>query len=143
MSEQDKLTLRRFPLEVGNEGKIDVLDEILPPDYVGHSASAYPPTREGVKSFVRDFRSAFPDLNYSVKREISEGDFVVQHVTASGTMKGEFMGMPATGKSATWDEVHIVRCAGGKGVEHWGLADELGMLQQLGLAPAQPQSQAA
>lgn len=143
MSEQDKVTLRRFPLEILNEGKIDVIDEVLAADYVEHSPFGYPATREGAKSFVRDFRSAVPDLKYTVNREISEGDFVVQHVTASGTLKGEFMGMPATGKSATWDEVHIVRVVGGRGVEHWGLVDQLGMLQQLGLAPAPPQSQAA
>jgi predicted ester cyclase len=143
MSDQDKLTMRRFPLEVGNKGKIEVIDEIVSADYVEHSASGYPPTREGLKSFVRDFRSAFPDLRYSVKKEISEGDFVVQHLTASGTMKGDFMGMPAAGKGATWDEVHVVRLAGGKAVEHWGFVDQLGMLQQLGLAPAPPQSKAA
>ena len=58
-------------------------------------------------------------------------------MSASGTMKGEFAGMKPTGKSATWDEVHIVRMKDGKAVEHWAV-DQLGMLQQLGLAPAAP-----
>jgi predicted ester cyclase len=55
-------------------------------------------------------------------------------------MKGDFLGMPASGKEATWSEIHIVRFADGKAVEHWGVVDQLGMLAQLGFAqaPGQP-----
>jgi predicted ester cyclase len=55
-------------------------------------------------------------------------------------MRGDFMGMPAAGKEATWSEIHITRFADGKAVEHWGVVDQLGMLQQLGFAeaPGQP-----
>jgi predicted ester cyclase len=56
--------------------------------------------------------------------------------SASGTMTGEFGGMPATGKRATWTEIHIGRVANGRLVEHWGLVDQLGMLVQLGIVPA-------
>jgi predicted ester cyclase len=59
----------------------------------------------------------------------------VQRVTVSGTMKGAFMGTPATGKKATWSEIHIVRLANGKVVEHWANVDQMGMMQQLGLMP--------
>jgi predicted ester cyclase len=48
-------------------------------------------------------------------------------------MKGDFMGIPATGKQATWTEIHIGRVADGRMVEHWGLVDQLGMLVQLGV----------
>jgi predicted ester cyclase len=51
-------------------------------------------------------------------------------------MTGEFGGMPATGKRAEWTEVHVVRFANGKGVEHWGAIDRLGMLEQLGAIPS-------
>ena len=51
--------------------------------------------------------------------------------------------MKATGKSATWEELHMIRMRGGKAVEHWGVVDQLGMMQQVGLAPAPPISQAA
>ena len=141
MSEQDKASLRRIPLEVLNEGKIDVIDEVIAADFEDHSpVSGFPATREGLRSFVRDFRSAVPDLKYTVNREISEGDTVVQCVTGSGTLKSEFMGMPATGKSATWQEIHIVRLTGGKAVEHWGLVDMVGIMQQLGVLPTQAQA---
>ena len=141
MSEPDKRSLRRIPLEALNEGKIDVIDEVVSPDYVEYSPlPGYAPTRDGLKSFIRDFRSAVPDLRYRVEREISEGDFVVQHVTGSGTPQHEFLGLPATGKSATWQELHVVRVSGGKAVEHWGLVDMLGIMLQLGALPGQAQA---
>ncbi len=58
-------------------------------------------------------------------------------------MRGDFMGMKATGKSATWDAVHIARVRDGKVAEHWAVQDQLGMLQRLGLAPAPPMARAA
>ena len=141
MSEQDKQSLRRIPLEALNEGRVDVIDEVIAPDYLERSPlPGYQPTRDGLKSFIRDFRSAIPDLKYKVDHEISEGDFVVQHVTGSGTPQHEFLGLPATGKSATWQEIHIVRVSGGKAVEHWGLVDMLGVMQQLGALPTQAQA---
>jgi predicted ester cyclase len=137
MSEVDKATLRRIPLEAISQGKLDVIDEVLSADFNDHQPPThFPPGREGLKAFIAALRAAFPDIRYTMVQEISEGDLVVQHVTASGTMKGDFAGMPATGKHATWDEVHIVRMQGGKAVEHWDVVDEMGMAQQLGLAPA-------
>jgi predicted ester cyclase len=90
---------------------------------------------EGVKALAAAARNAFPDLNVTINRSISEGDIVVLHVTNSGTMKGEFAGMPASGKHATWESIHIDRIVDGKVVEHWVVQDQLGMLQQLGFIP--------
>ena len=86
------------------------------------------------------FRAPFPDLQYTSRIRSPKGDKVVQRTTASGTMKGDFQGMPASGKSATWQEIHITRFASRKAVEHWATVDQLGMLQQLGFAeaPGQP-----
>ncbi|HUK76747.1 MAG TPA: ester cyclase [Thermoleophilia bacterium] len=144
MSDADKATIRRFPLEVLNQGKLDLVDEILDDGYVEHMPlPGYPATREGLKSFVGSLRTTFPDIRYSVVSEIGEGDTVVQYVKATGTMRGDFGPMKATGKSATWEEMHIIRMRGGKAVEHWGVVDQLGMMQQVGLAPAPPISRAA
>jgi predicted ester cyclase len=121
-----------------------VIDEVLGPGYVDHLPTpGFSADRDGLKAFIKAYRSAFPDLKYTMLREVSEGDLVVQYVSASGTMKGDFADMKATGKSGTWQEVHIVRVQGGKAVEHWGVIDQLSMLQQLGLAPAPPGAQAA
>jgi len=144
MSEVDKQTLRRIPLEALNEGKLEVIDEVVGEEYVERAQTpGFSPDREGLRAFIVAVRTAFPDLKYTVNQEIAEGDTVVQYVTASGTMKGDFGDMKATGKHATWEEVHIVRVVGGKAIEHWAVLDQLGMLQQLGLAPAPGLSQAA
>lgn len=77
--------------------------------------------------------TAFPDLQVIIECEIAEGDKVVQRATTNGKIKGEFQGIPPTGKQATWTEMHILYFVGGQAVEHWANVDQLGMLQQLGV----------
>ena len=84
------------------------------------------------------FFTAFPDLDVHIDELIAEGDTVVGRMTTSGTHKGDFMGIPATGKKATFTEMHMIRLANGKMVDHWGNSDDLGMMQQLGVIPSQP-----
>jgi len=135
--EEMKASGRRFVDEVINRGKMGVIDELSAPDFKDHAAPpGVPAGVEGVKMFFTGFRAAFPDLKYVVEDEIAEGDMLVHRVTAHGTMKGDFQGMPATGKHAMWSEIHISRFKDGKLVEHWANVDQMGMLQQLGLAPA-------
>ncbi len=140
-TEANKASARRFVDEVVNRGNLALIDELLAPDFIDHSAPpGVPPNREGAKSFFAMLRGAFPDLHSTVDDQIAEGDKVAQRITAHGTMKGEFAGMPPSGKSATWQSIHILRFANGKTVEHWAVQDQLGMLQQLGFAeaPGQP-----
>jgi steroid delta-isomerase-like uncharacterized protein len=132
-----KTQLERIPLEILNQGKYELIDEIYAPDFVEHyEQPGVPPTREGFKQFAMAYRSAFPDLHYTVEDAIEAGDKIVHRLTASGTMKGDFLGMPATGRRATWSEIHIGRVADGRLVEHWGLVDQLGLFVQLGIVPA-------
>ena len=133
----DKRMVERIPLEVLNKGNFGLIDEIMATDYVDHLAQpGVPKTREGFKQTAIALRMAFPDLHYTIDDSIESGDRIVHRVTASGTMKGDFQGMPATGKRATWTEIHIERVANGRLTEHWGLIDQLGMLVQLGIVPA-------
>jgi steroid delta-isomerase-like uncharacterized protein len=140
--EMNKANARRFIDEVVNRGNVAVIDELASPNYVDHTTPpGMPGGAEGQKAFVTMFRAAFPDLHYTIDDTIAEGDRLVQRNTAHGTMKGDFMGMPASGKEATWSEIHIVRFDDdGKALEHWGVVDQLGMLAQLGFAqaPGQP-----
>jgi predicted ester cyclase len=132
-----KTKLERIPLEILNQGKYELIEEIYAPDFVEHYPQpGVPPTREGFKQFVMAYRSAFPDLHYTVEDAIEAGDKIVHRLAASGTMKGDFAGMSATGKHATWTEIHIGRVADGQVVEHWGLVDQLGLFVQLGIVPA-------
>ena len=131
----------RIPLEVLNKGDFGLIDQIVATDFVEHSPQpGFAPTRDGLKQNLKALKTAFPDLHYTIDDEVAEGDRVWQRITGHGTMKGDFQGMPASGKEATWSEIHIVRFADGKAVEHWGVVDQLAMLAQLGFAqvPGQP-----
>jgi predicted ester cyclase len=140
-TEENKANGRRFIEEVVNRGNLAVADELAAPNFVDHSVPAgVPPTLEGLKGFLTQLRAAFPDLHYTIEDQFAEGDRIVQRLTVSGTMKGDFQGMPAANKSAKWSEIHIARWANGKAVEHWGVVDQMDMLAQLGFvqAPGQP-----
>ena len=81
------------------------------------------------------FVGAFPDLNVVVDHWVAEGDLVAGVMTTKGTQTGEFMGMPDSGKKFSVREMHMVRVANGKMAEHWGLANEMSMMQQLEFMP--------
>ena len=139
MSEENKAVAARMPLEVFSQGKLEVIDEVIDAEMTDHEPPqlpGQPPGREGVKVLAGAVRQAFPDLNITIRHAVAEGDLVVQHITTSGTMRGEFAGMPPSGKQATWDSIHIARFRDGKVFEHWVVQDQLGMLQQLGFIPA-------
>jgi predicted ester cyclase len=137
MTTETKKMIERIPLEVLNAGNFGLIDELLSTDYVDHfSQPGLPPTRDGFKQGAMALRTAFPDIRYTIEDTIESGDKIVHLVKGAGTMTGDFMGMPATGKRATWNEIHIGRVANGRLVEHWALADQLGMLVQLGIVPA-------
>lgn len=134
MSQTDIETMRRIPAEALSQGDLSVIDEVLSPSFVEHPLLPdLPPDREGVKRFISILRQATPDLKYEIVHELSDGEYVVQHVSATGTMQGEFMGMGPTGKKARWSEFHILRLQEGIAVEHWGLVDQYEMYLQLGL----------
>jgi predicted ester cyclase len=138
MSEANKALAARMPLEVFVQGNLDVVDEVLAPDFIDHGppVPGQPPGPEGVKLFAAAIRQAFPDLDIQIEHAVAEADLVALHITASGTMQGELAGMPPSGKRATWSAVHLDRIADGKVVEHWVVQDQFGMLQQLGFIPA-------
>jgi len=135
-TEENKAIARRGSEEVWNQGKLDVIDEIFATDYVNHRAGGpdiHGP--EGYKQFFTMFRTAFPDIKFTIEDQIAEGDKVVTHVTFTGTHKGELMGIPPTGVQVTVTGIAISRIAGGKILECWVNSDDLGMWQQLGVIP--------
>jgi predicted ester cyclase len=140
MSEDIKAIARRITVEVFGQGRFDVIDEVIAPDSREHGERppGVPPGPEGLKLMARRLRAAFPDLKNTIELQVAEGDLVATKATYTGTMTGDYMGMPATGKQATWTESHFVRIKNGQVTDHWGDIDRLGMLRQLGLAPAPP-----
>jgi steroid delta-isomerase-like uncharacterized protein len=138
--EQNKALFRRLVEEVFNKGNVSTIDEFLAPNFVEREVlpPGTPSGREGVKQLTMMFRTAFPDFNVSIDDMIAEGDKIVARTTWSGTQKGEFMGIPSSGKRVSFDVIDIIRISEGKGVEHWGVMDSSALMQQLGVIPAGP-----
>jgi steroid delta-isomerase-like uncharacterized protein len=133
-TETNKATVRRFYAEYIPA----VVDELFTPDYMHHDASLPPEMqrgREAYKQLTQGFLAAFPDITNTVEDQVAEGDKVVSRVTVRGTQHGELMGMPPSGKAATFPLISIHRFADGKIAECWIVFDTLGMLQQLGAIP--------
>ena len=130
-------TMRRC-YELINAGDIDGFGQFLAEDFVEHAqAPGLAPTREGVLEFFTMYRSAFPDLRFEPQDYIASDDKVVVRVRATGTNTGgDFMGMPATGKSIDVQLIDIVLFGDdGLGHAHWGVVDVMTMMQQLGVVP--------
>jgi steroid delta-isomerase-like uncharacterized protein len=142
MSEENKAIIRRFFEEFANKGDESVVDQLIGEDIVDHNPQDpnIPPGPEGVKQLFAGRRMAFPDMRVTVEDLVAEGDKVVFRSTITGTHKGEFMGIPPTGKSFSFGNIAIFRIEDGKIVERWGEADVMGMMQQLGVIPAPGES---
>ena len=130
-------TMRRM-YELISAGDIDGFGDLVADDFVEHDETpGLEPTREGVKQLFRMYRAAFPDLQMERLDVLVSGDKVVARVRGTGTHQGDFMGMPATGKSVDVQLIDIIRFGDdGLAREHWGVFDALGMMQQLGAIPA-------
>jgi steroid delta-isomerase-like uncharacterized protein len=142
-TEANKAIIRHLFEEAFGQGNLAVLDEIIAPDQVNRGPGALPgmPSGpEGSKMLITAYRNAFPDLHFTIDQQIAEGDTIVTRWTAHGTHNGEFAGIPPTGKTATVVGMGVDRVENGKIVESWGLFDQFGMLQQLGVIPAPAQS---
>lgn len=139
-AEENKVILHRL-IEEFNKGNLAAADESLAASFVDHSdPPGMPPGLEGHKQVLSMLLSAFPDLHVQVEDLLAEGDKVASRFTMRATHKGNFMGIPPTGKQVTITGIEIVRAEGGKFVERWANIDALGMLQQLGAIPAPGQS---
>ena len=137
-SEQDnKVVFRRYVEEVGNEGNLDLADEIFD-RYLAHQPDGSMLERgpEDVKRFMGEFRGGFPDFHSTIEDMVAEGDKVVTRWTIRGTHQGEFRGIAPTGKQITVTGIGIFRFSPeGKVVESWDNFDQLGMMRQLGALP--------
>ena len=136
--EANKAVARRLFEVALNQDNWDVYNEIHSKDFVAHAGKR----SEGLAGDLQDakgWRQAFPDGQYTVDQVIAEGDRVVVQFTGRGTNTGTGNGLPATGKRIEVTGVTIFRIANGKIVEEWTEYNMLGLLRQLGLAPAREQ----
>jgi steroid delta-isomerase-like uncharacterized protein len=134
--DENKAVVRRFVDEVVNEGRFDVLDDVVHPEFVDHSPDpGQAPGREGLRQALVALRQAFPDFHSSHEQMVAEGDMIAYREISRAIHQGTFHGIAATGRRVEVEEMHFVRIADGKIAEHRALYDTLGMLRQLGVMP--------
>ncbi len=134
--EENKAVIRQFVEEVQSHHKLELVDQLFDPNYNDHaSGPGIVPGIEGFKQFYGMMLRAFPDLCVIIHDQIAEGDKVVTRKTFKGTHKGDYMGVPPTGKQVEIGVIDIFRVVNGRIVEHWMQGDLLGLMQQLGIIP--------
>jgi steroid delta-isomerase-like uncharacterized protein len=136
-SDTNKALVRHFVEEVKNKRHLEQLGDMFRADYREHNGTvaSFGPGTEGYSNFLRHLFNAFPEDQVTIEEIVAEGDRVAYRGTESGTHKAEFLGIPATGKSASWTEIQFFRFQDGKVVEHWVDVDLFAWFTQLGVIP--------
>jgi C-1 hydroxylase len=127
--EENKTLIRRV-VELWNRRDLDAYFEVLAPEYIEHLPSG-DVSLEHLKKYAGTFFTAFPDIKITIKDIVAEGDKVAVLVNWKATHKGEYMGIPATGKKINISVAMIIKIKAGKWVEFWNVTD-IRLAQQLG-----------
>ena len=137
MSKSNQDLVRNFVTIVKNERQLQRLGEFFAADYVEHNETVakFGNGVAGYRAFLGHLFAAFPDDRLEIGQILGDGDLVAYRATESGTHKDTFLGIPATGKRATWTEIQFFRIANGKVVEHWVDVDIFSWFTQLGVIP--------
>jgi len=134
MSPEENIPTARRILEQGfGDGDLSVVDQCVADDFVEHQAGAQGSGPDAVKSIIRNLHESFTDMELTVEDAIAAGPNVWLRARARGIDTKGVGGMPPTGERFEIDIIDIMRFRDGQVVEHWGVADRLGMLEQLGL----------
>jgi predicted ester cyclase len=130
-AEENKAIVRRF-LEEVSKGNLDVIDELLSPDFVDRNLVAgQGPTREDFKRTNQEFLDVFSTISFTIEKQIAEGDTVVTKYRHSGISRGEFAGVPPSGDQETVVGINIHRLSGGKITEEWSTLDVVPVWENL------------
>jgi predicted ester cyclase len=130
----NRAVIRRIFDEGFNKRNLSVLDEVIAPEYVNHDMLMSRPGPEGFKEVVRAVLRGFPDIAITIDDVVSDGDRVATRGHFVGTHKGEFMGIPPTGRRVDVSFIDVWRLVDGKAVENWVRLNTLGLIQVI--APA-------
>ncbi len=131
--EANKAFIRSY-VKTWNRGDLEGLTEFWSPNLIHHTRT-HSHGYQDTQRIVGAIMAAFPDMQFQIDDILAEGDKVVTRMTWRGTHSGTYMGAPPTGKEITCTVLGIARLAEGKIVEHWGVTDELYMMQQMELLP--------
>jgi predicted ester cyclase len=141
---ENRAVVRRWIEAFNNPYTPQTEVDALAPGYIAHAPWLPGPLDlEGWSQFTATFVEAFPDLRLTVEDIFSGGDMVAARVAFRGTHRGEFQGVPPTGKEVAFSSIEIDRMVDGKVEEHWFEMDLLGLMGQLGAIPEQEHSEEA
>ncbi len=133
-TEANKQLVRRYVEEMWNQGRLAAAADFLAPDYRRHMGDRALDA-QGQMQRIAGMRAAFPDLRMEIRDLLAEGDRVAMHLRMTGTQQAAFLGVTPSGRSVAMTAVDVLRIADGRIVEHWGAADMLGLMQQMGSLP--------
>ena len=136
MSEENKRQVSRIYDEAISSGIYDVIGELIAPNYVSHGLPMSVNGPQEFRQSVETFRSAFPDLYMLVEEQIADGDRVSNQGYITGTHRGEFLGVPASGQQIKVNVISIWRFENGKVAESWVQLDLMSLMRQIGAVPA-------
>jgi predicted ester cyclase len=134
-SESNIESVRRLFAEAFSKGQFTVIDELVAADFVEHQNGAQGIGPEVLRRTASGLRESFPDLRLEIEDVVATGDTVWARLRGHGTDTGGVAGRPPSGRTIEVDVIDIVRFRDDMMVEHWGVADRLGMLQQVGVLP--------
>ncbi|MDQ3854726.1 MAG: ester cyclase [Thermoproteota archaeon] len=139
--EQNKQLVRQF-FEALDRQDIEMMDQLVSSTSYSLHFSGMPPMdwNTNKEQFLAPFTKAFPDLRRNIVDMVAEGDKVAVSINVTGTYKGEFQGIPATGKQVSFTAMDILTTINGKITEEWATADMMGLMQQIGAIPARSAS---
>ena len=132
--EESKQLIRRFYTEVVGGGDYSNLSSFVASDYVDHNAAGGRGP-EVVRTHLEAIRRTLPDFTVQIEDVFAAGDYVITRVVGRGTHLGEWMGIEPTGCEVRLKGINIDRVERGRIAEHWGAADTIGMLVQMGVDP--------
>jgi steroid delta-isomerase-like uncharacterized protein len=137
MSREENIAAQQRAADQLSNGDVDAAVEVFAVDAVDHDpAPGQSPGREGFREFFTAMADAFPDARFDPQYLVADDDHVCVAYTLTGTHKGPFHDIPATGKRIEVRGVQIGRFENAQIVERWGSTDELGLMQQIGAIPA-------
>ena len=130
--------VRRNTEEVQGKGNFVVFDELFSPDFIDHTPQpgGFKADRESVRSLYKMMRTAFPDFHAEIHWQIATGGRVTTYKTYYGTHNGSFLGIQPTGRQISFETVDVMQVRDGLITDHWGVANLLSLMQQLGVVPA-------
>ena len=135
LQEQNKTIAKRAFEEILSRGHYELAEQLYAKDFINHGIHSNASLEED-QTALKGWHAAFPDVVVIPEKLIAEDDLVTIYWTARGTNTGTGNGLPATGKKAELSGITIWRIVEGKIKEEWSAFDQLSMLRQLGLLPA-------